>query len=42
MDCPMSINVPLTEGQIKYFCSQGCSSECDKFLEEYIKRVKKE
>lgn len=33
----------LTEKDYKYFCSLGCSVECDKFYQEFlIKKYKKE
>lgn len=41
MSCPMKIEKELSEKQIKYFCSFGCSPECNKFLKEYKKRISK-
>jgi hypothetical protein len=40
--CPMRDNVPLTDKQIKYFCSLGCSVECEIFFARYLKRLKVE
>ena len=40
-NCPMNINVPLTDKQVEYFCRQGCSVDCKKLLDIYIERVRK-
>jgi len=39
--CPMSKYPELTEKQVERFCNDGCSVECDKFLEEYVTNLKK-
>jgi hypothetical protein len=38
--CPMRDNVPLTDKQIKYFCSLGCSVECEIFLQGILNDLK--
>ena len=45
MACPMTNEEAdkngLTEKQVEAFCSKGCSVDCEKFLDEYIKRIQK-
>lgn len=40
MSCPMKDEIGLTEKQVKFFCSFGCSIKCDEFLKDYKKRIK--
>lgn len=42
MACPMSNrSIDLTEKEIEKFCSLGCSVDCPKFFEEYLKEIRK-
>jgi hypothetical protein len=40
MKCPMKKNINLTEKQIQNFCNKGCSVDCERFLDEYMKKIK--
>lgn len=41
MGCPMTEDVPLTNAEIERFCNKGCSVDCEKFLDEYLKKIKR-
>jgi hypothetical protein len=38
MSCPMTKDVPLTSAEIKRFCDNGCSVDCDKLLADHLKK----
>lgn len=41
MGCPINKYPNLTDKQIENFCKAGCSVECEKLLDEYVKNLKK-